>query len=84
MCIDKEAKQNAVNFKREFLLNATEEILRFKVNGQMQTRVGGQQEMDCGCKSQEKSIVNSSREKSQQQTERTRRSASPTSSQGVW
>ena len=28
--IDKEKKQNAVNFKRDFLLHAAEEILRFK------------------------------------------------------
>ena len=39
--IDKERKQNAVNFKRDFLLHAAEEILKFKVNDQVQARVGG-------------------------------------------
>ena len=62
--IDKEIKQNAVNFKRDFLLHAAEEILRFKVNEQVQARVGGRQEMDGGRKPQEKSIANSKREKS--------------------
>ena len=39
--IDKERKQNAVNFKRDFLLHAAEEILSFKVGDQVQARVGG-------------------------------------------
>ena len=34
--INKERKHNAVNFKRDFLLHAAEEILRFKVNDQVQ------------------------------------------------
>ena len=72
VAIDKETEQNVVNFKRDFLLHAAEEILRFKVNDQVQARVGGRQEMDGGRKPQEKS------------KERTGRSASPTSSQGVW
>ena len=46
--IDKERKQNAVNFKRDFLLRAAEEILRFRVNDQVQARVGGRREMDGG------------------------------------
>ena len=62
--IDKERKQNAVNLKRDLLLHAAEEILRFKVNDQVQARVGGRQEMDGGRKPQEKSIANSRREKS--------------------
>ena len=62
--IGKEMKQNAENFKRDFLLYAAEEILRFKVNDQVQARVGGRQEMDGGRKPQEKSIANSKREKS--------------------
>ena len=62
--IDKEMKQNAVNFKRDFLLHAAEEILRFKVNDQVQARVGGRHEMDGGRKPQEKSRANSRREKS--------------------
>ena len=63
MSIDKETKQNAMNFKRDFLLHTAEEILRFKVNDQVHARIGGRQEMDGGRKSQEKSIVNSRREK---------------------
>ena len=62
--IDKQIKQNAVNFKRDFLLHAAEEIMRFKVNDQVQARVGGRQEMDGGRKPQEKNIANSKREKS--------------------
>ena len=42
--IDKERKQNAVNSKRDFLLHAAEETLRFKVNDQVQARVGGRQD----------------------------------------
>ena len=64
MSIDKETKQNAVNFKRDFLLHAAEDILRFKVNDQVQARVGVRQEMDGGRTPQEKSIANSRREKS--------------------
>ena len=60
MSFDKERKQNAVNFKR--LLHAAEEILRFKVNDQVQARVGCRQETDGGRKPQEKSIANSKRE----------------------
>ena len=60
----KEMKQNAVNFKRDFLPHAAEEILRFKVNDQVQARVGGRQEMDGGREPQEKSTANSWREKS--------------------
>ena len=41
MSIDKERKQNAVNFTRDLLLHAAEEILRFNVNDQVQARVGG-------------------------------------------
>ena len=37
--------------------------LRFKVNDQVQARVGGRQEMDGGREPQEKSIANSRREK---------------------
>ena len=48
--------------KRDFLLHAAEEILRFKVNDQVQARVGGRQEMDGGRKPQEKSIANSRHE----------------------
>ena len=53
-----------MNFKRDFLLHAAEEILRFKVNDQVQARVGGRQEMDGGRVPQEKSIANSRRDKS--------------------
>ena len=53
--IGKEMKQNAENFKRDFVLYAAEEILRFKVVDQVQTRVGDWQEMDCGRKSKRKS-----------------------------
>ena len=53
-----------VNFNRDFLLRAAEEILRFKVNDQVQGRVGGRQEMDGERKPQEKSTANSRREKS--------------------
>ena len=42
--IDKEKKQNAVNFKRDFLLHAAEEMLRFQVTDQVHARVGGRQE----------------------------------------
>ena len=62
--IDKEIKQNAANFKPNFLLHAAEEILRFKMNDQVQARVGGRQEMDGGRTPQEKSTANSRREKS--------------------
>ena len=66
--IDKERKHNAVNFKRDFLLHAAEEILRFKVNGQVQAR-GGRQEMDGGREPQDKSVANSRprKERGQQQ-----------------
>ena len=82
--IDKETKQNAVNFKRDFLLHAAEEILRFKVNDQVQARVS---EVDKGCMvvvRHKKRAWPTVGEKRAQQAERTRRSASPTSSQGVW
>ena len=39
--IDKDMKQNVENFLRDFLLHAAEEIVRFKVNDQVQARVGG-------------------------------------------
>ena len=55
---------DTVNFKRDFLLRAAEEISRFKVNDQVQARVGGRQEVDGGRKQQEKSTANSRREKS--------------------
>ena len=61
--IDKEKKQKAVNFKRDFLLHAAEEILRFSVNDQVQARVG-RQEMDGGRTPQAKSTANSRQEKS--------------------
>ena len=61
--IDKERMQSAVNFKRDFLLHAAEEILRFNVNDQVQARVGGRHEMDGGRKQQEKNIANSRQKK---------------------
>ena len=39
--IGKGMKQNAENFKRDFLLYAAEEVLRFKVGDQVQARAGG-------------------------------------------
>ena len=70
--IDRERKHNAVNFKRDFLAHAAEEILRFKVNDLVQARVGGRQEMDGGRKPQEWSIANSKREKNVANSRRTR------------
>ena len=46
LSLDKEMKQNAENFKRDFLLRAAEEILRFNVNDQLQARVGGRSTRD--------------------------------------
>ena len=73
--IDKERKQHAVNFKRDFLLHVAEEIMRFKVNDQVQARVEGRQEMDGGRKPQEKNTTNrreknmaNSRRKGQEET----------------
>lgn len=39
--IGKEMKQNVENLKRDFLLCAAEENLRFKVGDQVQAQVGG-------------------------------------------
>ena len=59
--IDKETKQNAVNFKRDFLLHAAEEVQGERPGagaGRRSTREDG------GRKPQEKSIANSRREMS--------------------
>ena len=84
--IDKERKQNAVNFKRDFLLHAAEKILRSEVNDEAQARVGRWTRDGWWTKAtrKEHSQQQARKEHSQQQAERTRRSASPTSSQGVW
>ena len=79
--IDRERKQNAVNFKRDFLLYAAEEILRFKVNDQVQRRgleVDKRWMVDVTRK--EHSQQQARKEHSQRQAERTRRNASPTTS----
>ena len=59
----KEVKQNAENFKRDFLLYAADETSRFNVSDKVQARVGGCRELDGGREPQEKSIAKSKREK---------------------